>query len=82
MTRAPARWRRLPGRALHGSVIAAFSTLLAFPFVWMLVTAFKRTSDLYNLENNPFLFHQPPTLEHLRFLLTETLCPRWLLNTA
>ena len=28
----------------------------------------SRTRDLYNLKNNPFLFTQPPTLEHLRLL--------------
>ncbi len=48
----------------------------------MLITTFKRTSDLYDLKNNPFLFHQPPTLEHLRLLFQETLFPRWLWNTA
>jgi multiple sugar transport system permease protein len=48
----------------------------------MLITTFKRTSDLYNLKNNPFLFHEAPTLEHLRLLFTETLFPRWLWNTT
>jgi multiple sugar transport system permease protein len=48
----------------------------------MLITSFKRSSDLYNLENSPFLFHEPPTLEHLRLLLQETLFLRWLWNTT
>jgi len=48
----------------------------------MLITTFKRTGDLYNVENNPFLFQQPPTLEHLRYLFRETLFLRWLGNTA
>ncbi|HEY3055376.1 MAG TPA: carbohydrate ABC transporter permease [Thermoanaerobaculia bacterium] len=56
--------------------------LLAFPFYWMLITTFKRTTDLYNLRNNPFIFNEPPTLDHLRLLFTETLYLRWVLNTV
>ncbi|HEX3584104.1 MAG TPA: carbohydrate ABC transporter permease [Thermoanaerobaculia bacterium] len=59
-----------------------FAVLLAFPFYWMLITTFKRTTDLYNLKNNPFLFSEPPTLEHLRLLFTETLFLRWIGNTV
>ncbi len=74
------------GRALdavgHWVVIVVFTTGLAFPFVWMLITAFKRTSDLYNVENNPFVFNQPPTLEHLRLLFGQTLFARWFLNST
>jgi multiple sugar transport system permease protein len=66
------RWTILLGAAIG----------LSFPFLWMLITSFKRTSDLYNLENNPFLFHEPPTLEHVRLLLQETLFLRWLWNTT
>jgi multiple sugar transport system permease protein len=54
---------------------------LSFPFYWMLVTSLKRTSDLYKLENNPFLFQEPPTLEHWRLLFEDTQFPRWLGNT-
>jgi multiple sugar transport system permease protein len=59
-----------------------FVVVLAFPFYWMLITTFKRNTDLNNLKNNPFLFNEPPTLEHLRLLFHETLFPRWVLNTA
>ena len=76
------RTRRLLSTAARWSILAAFSAGLSFPFYWMLITTFKRTSDLYNLKNNPFLFHEPPTLEHLRLLFQETLFPRWLWNTA
>lgn len=69
-------------RALRWPVVAAFATLLAFPFLWMAITSFKRTNDLYNLENNPFLFNERPTLAHWRLLFSETLYPRWLANTA
>jgi len=79
-------FRRRPRRALavtlRWGVLLAFSSALAFPFYWMLITTFKRTSDLYDLKNNPFLFHEPPTLEHLRLLFRETLYPRWLWNTT
>ncbi len=77
---------RRPRRALAATfrwgILVSFSAILSFPFYWMLITTFKRTSDLYNLKNNPFLFHEPPTLEHLRLLFTETLFPRWLWNTT
>jgi multiple sugar transport system permease protein len=63
-------------------VLATFSVLLAFPFYWMLITTFKRTPDLYDLKNNPFIFNQPPTLEHLRLLFNETLFLRWFWNTT
>jgi multiple sugar transport system permease protein len=76
------RARRLGSKVLHWSVLATFSILLAFPFYWMLITSFKTTRDLYNLENNPFVFNERPTLEHLRLLFRETLFLRWLGNTA
>ncbi len=72
---------RKRARALHRGVVAIFAGLLAFPFYWMVVTAFKRTSDLYDLKNNPFLFNERPTLEHWRLLFAETLFTRWLGNT-
>jgi multiple sugar transport system permease protein len=63
-------------------VVLFFSIFAAFPFYWMLITSFKRTGDLYDLKNNPFVFNQPPTLEHWKLLFTETLYGRWLGNTA
>src|SRR6266566_6260684 len=59
-----------------------FAMILAFPFYWMLITTFKRSTDLYNLKNNPFIFNEAPTLEHLRLLFNETLFLRWVFNTA
>jgi multiple sugar transport system permease protein len=69
-------------RAAHLFVVALFAVFLSFPFYWMLVTSFKRTSDLYDLANNPLLFNQPPTLDHWKLLFTETLYGRWLGNTT
>ena len=70
------------GRAGRLLVVAGFAVLLAFPFYWMAITTFKQTSDLYNIQHNPFIFNAPPTLEHLRFLFRQTLFLRWLWNTT
>src|SRR6266508_3969054 len=48
----------------------------------MLITTFKRNTDLNNLQNNPFIYNKRPTLDHLKLLLHETMFPRWVLNTA
>ncbi len=79
---APRRLRTWVGRIAIWLVRIFFAVILAFPFYWMLITTFKRTTDLYNLKNNPFLFNEPPTLEHLRLLVNETLFLRWIANTA
>src|SRR6202162_6163133 len=71
-------WAKV-GRIL---VLGTFTILLAFPFYWMLITSFKQNVDLYTMENNPFIFNAKPTLDHLRFLFTETRFVRWLGNTA
>jgi len=71
--RARARFNKL----VHVAVLATFSILLAFPFYWMLITSFKKTTDLYNLKNNPFIFNEPPTLDHVKLLFRETLFLRW-----
>lgn len=76
------RGRKLADFVLHRLVVVVFSVLLAFPFYWMLITTFKRTSDLYNLKNNPFIFNEKPTLEHLHLLFHDTLYLRWIGNTA
>lgn len=77
-----ARARKRFASVVMWLVRIVFAVLLAFPFYWMLITTFKRTTDLYNLKNNPFLFSEPPTLEHLRLLFTETLFLRWIGNTV
>ncbi|HET7453593.1 MAG TPA: carbohydrate ABC transporter permease [Thermoanaerobaculia bacterium] len=76
------RLRRASRAGVRWGTLAIFAVLLAFPFYWMLITAFKRTGDLYDLKNNPFVFNEPPTLEHVRYLLRETLFLRWLANTT
>jgi multiple sugar transport system permease protein len=66
----------------HFGIVAAFAMFAAFPFYWMVITTFKETRDLLNTNNNPFLFNDPPTLEHLKLLFEETLYAQWLWNTA
>ena len=69
-------------RVVRATVLTVFTVLLAFPFYWMIITSFKQNVDLYTMENNPFLFNARPTLDHLKFLFTETRFVRWLGNTA
>ncbi len=64
------------------AVLVVFAALLAFPFYWMFITTFKQTADLYTLQNNPFKFNMPPTLDHLRLLFQETKYLVWVTNTA
>jgi len=56
-----------------------------FPFYWMLVTTFKQNRDLYvgasDLSHIPWIFNDPPTLEHVKLLFGQTDFPRWVLNT-
>jgi multiple sugar transport system permease protein len=74
-------WRRL--RQDYGPYLplAPYLFVVLFPFYWMLITAFKRDNDLYNLTTAPFWFKEPPTLDHLRLLLQGTLFPTWLQNS-
>jgi multiple sugar transport system permease protein len=74
--------RKFASKALHVSVLVIFTVLLAFPFYWMLIATFKQNIDLYTVENNPFIFNLPPTLDHLKLLFFETRYVRWLGNTA
>jgi multiple sugar transport system permease protein len=48
----------------------------------MLITTFKTTNDLHDTTKNPYLFNDPPTLEHLRVLFSDTQYAQWLINTA
>ena len=75
-------WRKVGGRVVHVLVLVVFTVLLAFPFYWMLIATFKQSLDMYKMDNNPFLFNLPPTMENLRVLFFETLYVRWLANTA
>ncbi|MGE5190630.1 MAG: carbohydrate ABC transporter permease, partial [Gemmatimonadota bacterium] len=73
--------RKLSGRAGLYALVGGFAFFGAFPFYWMLIATFKTDHDLFGPTNNPFLFNEPPTLDHLRELLFHTLFPQYLLNT-
>jgi len=75
------RARRWGARGGRWGALGILTLFLAFPFAWMLITAFKTTRDLYDLKHNPFLFYEWPTLEHVHRLFADTLYGRWLLNT-
>ena len=74
--------KSLATRLGRWAIVVGFAVALAFPFYWMAITSFKRSPDLYSIQNNPFIFNQPPTLEHLRYLFEETLFLRWFWNTT
>jgi multiple sugar transport system permease protein len=74
--------RRFRKKAVNYLVVGPFAILLAYPFYLMLITTFKRNSDLYNTDNNPLIFNEAPTLRNLDFLFTETEYVRWLVNTT
>jgi multiple sugar transport system permease protein len=64
-------------------VVGPFAIILAFPFYWMLVTALKTETDLYNTENVPFKFQEgSPTTNNFEFLFENTQYRTWLENTA
>jgi multiple sugar transport system permease protein len=71
------RWRTL---VLYGGV-APFVLFALFPFYYMVVTSLKGDPELYDLDAVPFWITQGVTLKHYRFLLAETLFPRWFWNT-
>ena len=56
--------------------------MAAFPFYWMLITAFKTDGDLYNLSNIPFWFNDRRPSSTIKYLFKETLFARWLLQLA
>jgi len=70
------------GKTLNFGVIAAFAAFAAFPFLWMLITTFKQNADLLDPNHNPFIYHQPPTMQNLDVLINDTLFLRWVGNTV
>ena len=64
--------------------LLGFIVGLLFPFYWMLVTTFRPDGELYrpwNRANYTPFWTTSPTLEHIRYLLSETLFGTWLYNT-
>jgi multiple sugar transport system permease protein len=76
-----AKWRRwfffyLP--------LGSFIFTLLFPFYWMMVTTVRPDNELYrpwSAPNYAPFWTTHPTLEHIEYLLNETLFSTWMLNT-
>ncbi|HEX6359369.1 carbohydrate ABC transporter permease [Actinophytocola sp.] len=68
------RYTRRHVAARIGVYVAAIivAVLCAGPFLWSAITAFKQNRDLYNADNNPFVFNRPPTPDHVTYLFTDT----------
>src|SRR5438552_11789897 len=64
------------------ALLGVFLLFAAFPVYWMFITAFKQVNDLYNLQNDPFVFNLAPTLDHVRYLFELTPYAQWLRNTV
>jgi len=60
--------------------LLAFIIITLFPFYWMLVASLKPNRELYNLRIFPFWVFDP-TLDHYKYLFTNTLYATWLMNT-
>ena len=60
--------------------LAFYAVFLLFPFAWMLIVSLKPDRLLLDTNANPF-FLIGATIEHYRYLFTETEFLRWTLNT-
>ena len=74
--------KKILSRSGFYGALTFFIVFSASPFYIMLITFFKRDHDLFNPNNNPFFFTEPPTLEHLRLLFLETQYSTFLVNTV
>ena len=80
-----ARWRRPLGHLLRRGLtlyvpLLLFVVVTLFPFLWMLVTSVKPNAELINPKAMPLLV-QKPTLEHFRYLFSQTQFIRWAGNS-
>lgn len=77
---------RMLRRGVLYTAALAFTVFAVFPFYWMFLTAFKQNRDLYvgatNLQHIPWIFNDPPTLDHVRLLFFGTPYLVWVKNTA
>src|SRR3954452_22866020 len=75
-------YRRTIENALAYVGVGAFVFVLAFPVVWMAITALKQNADLYPDDAIPFWFKLPPTWDNFDFLLHKTQFVQWTITTA
>ena len=76
------RWRHVAGRGVLYATALFFALFAALPFAWMILTIFKQNSDLYDPNNNPFLYNDPPTLDHIMYLFEKTQYLTFVRNTV
>ena len=64
--------------------LALFLIFLLFPFYWMVITTFRPDGELYRpwraANYTPF-WTWNPTLDHIKYLFTETVFATWMWNT-
>lgn len=53
----------------------------ALPIAYSVITIFKKNSELFDANANPFIYEQGATLDHLVFLFTNTQYPVFLWNS-
>lgn len=75
------RRRHLMGRAGLYVLAVTAALVCAAPFVYGTITALKLNSDLYDPGNNPFVFNEPATLDHVLYLFTDTAFAVFVWNT-
>jgi multiple sugar transport system permease protein len=76
-----AKWRRW---IYFYIPLGMFVFVLLFPFYWMMVTAVRPDNELYRpwmAPNYTPFWTLRPTLDHIKYLLSETLFSTWMLNT-
>jgi len=74
--------KTVAGQGSFYAAVVVLVTFAAFPFYWMLLTAFKTDADLYNLKSDPYWFNTAPTLDHIRYLFGQTLFLQWVWNSV
>lgn len=79
--RRKAQAKRVASRGVLYVTATFFAVFAALPFAWMIITVFKQNNDLYNPNNNPFLYNDPPTLEHIQYLFDHTQYATFVRNT-
>lgn len=80
LRRRYARRRRWGRVGIYAFVVLA-AVIAAGPFLWSAITALKLNRDLYNPDNNPFLFNERATFDHIAFLFQDTPFVSFVINT-
>jgi multiple sugar transport system permease protein len=78
---SPRTVREIRRHLLIYAGLTPFLVIALFPIYWMVITAFKQDAEIYRMDQVPFWFHLPPTLEHFTLLFTQTQFTAQLLNT-